>query len=375
MKIGVPKEIKADEYRVGLVPSSVRELTTLGHEVFIESQAGLGIGISDTNYIDAGATIIPTAAEVFAVSTLIVKVKEPQVIELDYLKPAHILFTFLHLGADLKQAQGLLESGCSALAYETVTDAFQRLPLLTPMSMVAGRLAVQAGAHALEKAQLGRGILLGAIPGIAPAQVLIIGGGVVGTQAIRMAIGMEAQVTVMDQSLACLENLEAKFGGRLNTVFFTQAALEYYLATADLVIGAVLIPGSAAPKLLTRSMLSLMQPGSVLVDVAIDQGGCFETSRATTHSSPMYIEEQIVHYCVANMPGAVPRTATLALNNATLPFIILLAELGLCKSCEQNSYLQNGLNIYQGKVTHPAVAAALDHRYYAPQEVLINLTF
>lgn len=370
MKVGVPTEIKSDEYRVGLVPSSVRELVENGHDVYIQQGAGLGIDISDDEYKAAGATILSTAEEIFNQADMIVKVKEPQLPEIKLLKPGQLLFTYLHLAPDPEQALGLMESGATAIAYETVTDKYGRLPLLAPMSVVAGRMSIQAGAHALEKAQGGRGNLLGGVPGVEPAKVVILGGGVVGTNALRMAIGMEALVTVLDKSLSRLEELDSQFGASLNTVFSTKDSIERYIKEADLVVGAVLVPGASAPKLVSKEQLSMMHPGSVLVDVAIDQGGCFETSRPTTHSKPIYNIDGVVHYCVANMPGAVPRTATFALNNATLPFVLALAKMGYKHACLKDPHLLNGLNVHQGKITHAAVAEALNQEFYAPEELL-----
>lgn len=363
MHIGVPKETKNHEYRVGMTPASVRELVTRGHVVMVERDAGTGAGFPDEDYSFAGAHIASDAAAVFAVADMIVKVKEPDEKECRALKEGQILFTYLHLAPDLKQAERLLESGCVAIAYETVTDAQGGLPLLAPMSEVAGRLSVQAGAHCLEKAQGGSGILLGGVPGVPPAKVVVMGGGVVGTHALHIALGMRANVFVLDKSLKRLRELDAQFSNRLSTCYATTDAIEEHLITADLVIGAVLIPGAKAPKLVSRALLGKMRPGSVLVDVAIDQGGCFETSHATSYSEPTYVEEGIVHYCVPNMPAAVPRTATFALNHATLPFIVSLADLGYRQACYQNPYLLNGLNIYAGQVTHRAVAAALNKPY------------
>jgi len=370
MRIGVPKEIKNHEYRVGMVPSSVRELVANGHQVFIETGAGNGIGISDEGYRQAGATIVNTAAEVFETGEMIVKVKELQSKEIAMCREGQILFTYLHLAPDPEQTQGLIDSGCIAIAYETVTDEQGRLPLLAPMSEVAGRMSIQAGAHALEKAQGGRGILLGGVAGVEPGRVVVLGGGVAGTNAIRMAIGMEAQVTVLDRSLKRLGELDAQFGPALHTIYSTKDAIERYVTQADLVIGAVLVAGASAPKLVTREMLSQMKPGAVLVDISIDQGGCFETSRPTTHSEPTYLLEGIVHYCVTNMPGGAPRTSTFALNNATLPFIVDIANKGYQRALLENSHLRNGLNVHKGKVTHPAVAAALGHKSFSPLEVL-----
>lgn len=370
MRIGVPKEIKNHEYRVGLTPSSVRELISHGHQVMIEASAGIGIDIADEDFRQAGATIIDTAAEIFETADLIVKVKEPQPSECKMLREGQIIFTYLHLAPDPNQAKALIESGCTAIAYETVTDSDGRLPLLAPMSEVAGRMAIQAGAHALEKAQGGRGILLGGVAGVAPGHVVVLGGGVVGTNALRIAIGVEAEVTVLDKSLKRLRELDAEFGPSLHTIYATQDAIERYVCEADLVVGAVLLPGGSAPKLVSRSMLSKMKPGSVLVDVSIDQGGCFETSMPTTHAEPTYTIDGVVHYCVANMPGGVPRTSTFALNNATLPFIVEIANKGYKRALLEDTHLRDGLNIHRGKVTHAAVAGALNYKCYQPLEVL-----
>lgn len=370
MKIGVPKEIKNREYRVGMVTSTVRELVLQGHEVLVETKAGDGIGLSDTDYANAGAKIVNHAADIFASVDMIVKVKEPQPNECKMLREGQVLFTYLHLAPDPEQAELLMQSKCVAIAYETVTQPRGGLPLLTPMSQVAGRMSIQAGAHCLEKAQGGSGILLGGVPGVAPAKVVVIGGGVVGTNAIRMAMGMEAQVTVLDTSLNRLQELDFQFGSKLNTIFATAESIERYVLDADLVIGAVLVPGAAAPKLVKRSMLSKMRPGSVLVDVAIDQGGCFETSRPTTHDEPTYIVDNIVHYCVANMPGAVARTSTFALNNATFPFIMELANKGYRRALLEDPHLLEGLNVYKGHITHKAVAEALNKSYVPPRELL-----
>lgn len=370
MRIGVPKEIKNHEYRVGLTPSSVRELMSHGHTIFVETQAGAGIDISDEHYRQAGAVIIDTAAEIFDSCELIVKVKEPQPGECKMCREGQVLFTYLHLAPDPQQAKALLESACTAIAYETVTDAEGRLPLLAPMSEVAGRMSIQAGAHALEKSEGGRGILLGGVAGVAPGRVVVLGGGVVGTNAIRMAIGVEAEVTVLDKSLKRLRELDSQFGPALHTIYATQDAIDRYVCEADLIIGAVLMPGGSAPKLVSRAMLSKMKPGAVLVDVAIDQGGCFETSMPTTHAEPTYMVDGIVHYCVANMPGGVPRTSTFALNNATLPFVVDLANKGYKRALLEDAQLREGLNIHRGKVTHPAVAAALNYKCYQPLEVL-----
>jgi alanine dehydrogenase len=365
--VGVPKEIKSHEYRVGLTPGSVNEIVSRGVKVLIEKSAGEGIGLMDEDYIAAGAEIRNTADEIFEQSDMIVKVKEPQPSECIKLSRGQTLYTYLHLAPDPKQAELLLESGCTAIAYETVSDAHNGLPLLVPMSQVAGRMSIQAGAHCLEKAAGGSGMLLGGVPGVAPAEVVVIGGGVVGTNAVRMAMGMEASVTVLDKSLNRLRELDFQFGSKLNTIYATNEQLEHYVTQADLVVGAVLVAGAKAPKLVTRDMLKKMRPGSVVVDVAIDQGGCFETSRATTHQEPTYVEEDIVHYCVANMPGAVARTSTFALNNATLPFALDLVTKGVKKALLEDPHLMNGLNIHDGKVTHKAVAEALNKPYADPK--------
>lgn len=370
MIIGVPKEIKSNEHRVGMVPASVGELVSHGHQVFIETQAGMGIGFTDADYQAVGASILDSAADVFNKADMIVKVKEPQLEECAMLREGQLLFTYLHLAPDPVQTQALLASGCTAIAYETVTDNSGALPLLTPMSQVAGRLSVQAGAHALEKHCGGSGILLGGVPGVASANVVVIGGGVVGTNAARMAMGLEAKVTVIDKSLRRLKELDFEFGSKLNTIYATKHAMNEYISQADLVIGAVLIPGAAAPKLVTRDMLKTMHAGSVMVDVAIDQGGCFETSKPTTHSDPTYMVDGVVHYCVANMPAAVPRTAAVALNNATLPFILALANKGPRQAMREDGHLLNGLNIHEGKLTCSAVATAQDLEFVPPSEVL-----
>jgi len=371
MQVGVPKEIKPDEYRVGLTPASVRELTIHGHQVVVERDVAAGIGISDDAYRAAGATVAGSAAEVFAASALIVKVKEPQPDEIAMLRDGQVLFTYLHLAADQVQTEGLLRSGATCVAYETVTDARGTLPLLAPMSEVAGRMAVQVGAHCLEKEQGGAGILLGGVPGVAAAKVVVLGGGVSGTNAARMAVGLEASVTIIDKSLPRLYDLDLQFGPRATTLFSTAEAIEHAVLGADLVIGAVLVPGGAAPKLVSRAMLRAMRPGSVLVDIAIDQGGCFETSRPTTHSHPTYVEEGVVHYCVTNMPGAVARTSTLALNNATLPFVLALAGKGWRQALADDVHLRHGLNVHAGKLTHEAVARDLGLRY-TPAEAVIK---
>ena len=360
MQIGVPKEIKNNEFRVGLTPESVSDLVAAGHAVVIEAGAGLGIGAEDTAYVTAGATIADDAATVFETAEMIVKVKEPQPEERARLRPHHLLFTYLHLAPDPEQTRDLLASGATCIAYETVTDAGGGLPLLKPMSQVAGRLAIQAGATALEKPKGGRGVLLGGVPGVMPGKVAILGGGVVGVNAARMAVGLGADVTILDRSLPVLERLETQFGPTARCLYSTQSLLAETVAEADLVIGAVLVPGAAAPKLVTRAMLATMKPGAVLVDVAIDQGGCFETSHATTHAEPTYEIDGIVHYCVANMPGAVARTSTYALNAATLPFVLALAGKGWRTALLADPHLRAGLNVWNGKLTCAPVAEALD---------------
>ena len=370
MLIGVPTEIKAQEYRVGLVPASVRELVLHGHQVIVQSGAGVGIGLSDDDYRQSGAEICSTAEEVYGQAQMIIKVKEPLKPEFSLLREDQILFTYLHLAPDPVQTEHLLASGVTAIAYETVTDNYGALPLLSPMSEVAGRMSIQAGAHCLEKAQGGCGMLLGGVAGVAPAKVVVIGGGVVGTSALRMAVGMEADVTVIDISLNRLRELDLQFGAQLNTIFSTRHAIEEYVANADLVIGAVLVPGAAAPKLVTKEMVARMHPGSVIVDVAIDQGGCIETSRPTTHDEPTYLVDDVVHYCVTNMPGAAARTATFALNNSTLPFAINIANKGYRQALTDDSHLRNGLNIHKGQVTHQAVARDLGYEYMPPERAL-----
>ena len=359
MRVGVPKEIKSHEYRVGMVPGSVRELIHHGHSVVVQSGAGTGIGFDDEAYRKIGATVVPTAEEVFAAGEMIVKVKEPQPQEIALLRPGQVLFTYLHLAADKAQAEGLMRSGSVNIAYETVTDARGGLPLLAPMSEVAGRMSVQVGAHYLEKDQGGSGVLLGGVPGVAAAKVVVIGGGVSGTNAARMAMGVEAYITVIDRSLHRLYELDMQFGSEMHTLFSTVDNIEREVVSADLVIGAVLVPGAAAPKVVTRDMVKRMRPGSVMVDIAIDQGGCFETSRPTTHAEPVYVEEGVIRYCVTNMPGAVARTSTFALNNATLPFVLALADKGWKRALADNPHLRNGLNICDGRITHAAVAEAL----------------
>lgn len=370
MIIGVPKEIKNHEYRVGMVPSSVRELVSKGHEVFVETNAGAGIGFSDQDYVNAGAKILATASEVFAKAEMIVKVKEPQAVERAMLRHDQILFTYLHLAPDLPQTEDLIKSGAVCIAYETVTDDRGGLPLLAPMSEVAGRMSIQAGAMALEKSSGGRGMLLGGVPGVEPAKVVIIGGGMVGTNAAQMAVGMGADVVVLDRSIDALRRLNVQFGSAVKAIYSTADAIERHVLEADLVIGGVLIPGAAAPKLVTRSMITRMKPGSAIVDVAIDQGGCVETSHATTHQDPTYIVDDVVHYCVANMPGAVARTSTFALNNATLPYILKLASLGYKEALLQDKHLLNGLNVIHGKVVCKEVAHALGLEYTAPITLL-----
>ena len=361
----MPKEIKVHEYRVGLTPPSVAELTAHGHKVIVETGAGGGIDFTDGDYVAAGATIAPTPQAVFAGADMIVKVKEPQLHECAWLRPDQTLFTYLHLAADKPQAEALMASGATCIAYETVTDRRGGLPLLRPMSEVAGRMAVQVGAHYLEKEQGGRGILLGGVPGVAPGRVAILGGGVSGLNAAQMAVGMRADVTIYDISTSRLAEIDAMFEGRVKTAFSSRAAISAAVARAHVVIGAVLIPGAAAPKLVNRDMLKLMKRGSVLVDIAIDQGGCFETSRATTHADPVYVVDGIIHYCVANMPGAVARTSTFALNNATLPFVVRLANQGAVAAMAADVHLAEGLNVSGGEIRHKAVADALHLRYRA----------
>ncbi|MCP5242919.1 alanine dehydrogenase [Nitrosomonas sp.] len=370
MRIGVPKEIKTHENRVGLTPSSVRELTVHGHQVMVQKNAGLAINLDDGRYQAAGAEIVETAEEIFAQAELIVKVKEPQPEELKLLRADQILFTYLHLAPDPAQAEALLESGCIAIAYETVTDQYGGLPLLAPMSEVAGRMSIQAGAHALEMDQGGRGMLLGGVSGVPSAKVVILGGGVVGTNAARVAMGMEAHVTVIDKSIHRLQQLDLQYGSRINTVFSTVDAIEEQVSEADLVVGAVLVPGGSTPKLVSHKLVENMNRGAVLVDVAIDQGGCFATSRPTTLANPIYILDDVVHYCVSNMPGAVARTSTFALNNVTLPYVLSIAEKGGQGALIDDPHLRNGLNVYQGQITHQAVAHDLGLLYVDPQELL-----
>ena len=370
MLIGVPKEIKVHEYRVGLTPASVGEFIAHGHKVLVERNAGVGIGADDAAYQAAGAEIAETAVEVFAAAEMIVKVKEPQAPERKLLRDGQILFTYLHLAPDAAQTKDLVDSGAICIAYETVTDGGRGLPLLAPMSQVAGRLSIQAGAHCLERAHGGEGILLGGVPGVAPASVLVIGGGVVGENAIEIALGMGAEVVVLDRSVDVLARLSHRFGPALKTVYSTRAAIDQYLTEADLAIGAVLVAGKSAPKLVTAEHLKVMKPGSVLVDVAIDQGGCFATSRPTTHQEPTYVIDGVVHYCVANMPGAVPRTSTHALNNVTLPYGLALADKGYKRALLENPNFLNGLNVCCGKVTYQAVAEDLSYDYIEPTRAL-----
>jgi alanine dehydrogenase len=370
MLIGVPKEIKNHEYRVGMTPLSVREAVRHGHKVSVEAGAGLGVGVSDENYKTAGAQIIPEAAEIFAKADMIVKVKEPQAIERKMLREGQILYTYLHLAPDPEQTKELVASGAICIAYETVTGSRGGLPLLAPMSQVAGRMSIQSGAHCLEKAQGGRGVLLGGVPGVAPAKVVILGGGVVGTNAAAMALGLGADVVILEKSTDRMEELVARFGTGLKTLYSTQGTVEDECAEADLVIGGVLIPGAAAPKLITRKMLKDWKNGSVLVDVAIDQGGCAETSKPTTHADPTYVVDGVIHYCVANMPGGVARTSTFALNNVTLPYALAIADKGYKKALLDDFHLRNGLNVYRGKVTYKAVADDLGYEYVPAEKAL-----
>ncbi|MES5814780.1 alanine dehydrogenase [Pseudoxanthomonas sp. Soil82] len=370
MLIGVPKEIKNHEYRVGLTASGARELSARGHQVLVERDAGVGIGLANEAFEAAGAQIVDSAAEVYGRAEMIIKVKEPQPAECAMLRPGQLLYAYLHLAPDPEQTRALLASGCTAIAYETVTDDRGGLPLLAPMSEVAGRMSIQAGAHALEKAQGGSGILLGGVPGVKPAEVMVIGAGTVGLNAARMAMGLGAHVTVLDRSLDRLKYVDELYGERLTTIYSTRDAIEDRLPYTDLVVGAVLIPGAAAPKLLSRGHLKLMRPGSVLVDVAIDQGGCFETSRPTTHQEPTYEVDGIIHYCVANMPGGVARTSTFALTNATLPHALALADKGAVQALRDDVNLRNGLNVHAGKLTYRAVADALNLPFTPAAEAL-----
>jgi len=370
MKVGVPKEIKNNEFRVGMVPASVQEVVHSGHEVIVETLAGSGIGYTDADYEAVGASIRNTAEEIFAEAEMIVKVKEPQANERAMLREDQILFTYLHLAPDMPQTEDLVKSKAVCIAYETVTSPFGGLPLLAPMSEVAGRMSIQAGAQCLERSHAGRGMLLGGVPGVAPAKVTIIGGGVVGSSAAQMAVGMGADVAILDRNVDVLRKLNVQFGSSVKTIFSTKEALDQHVLNADLVIGGVLIPGAEAPKLVTREMISKMKPGAALVDVAIDQGGCFETSKPTTHAEPTYIIDEVVHYCVANMPGAVPRTSTFALNNVTLPYILQLANKGYRQALADDKHLLEGLNVYQGKVTCEHVAENLGFDYVSAKEAL-----
>jgi len=371
MHIGVPREIKTQEYRVGLIPSSVRELTHHGHQVTVESGAGAGISFTDDDYRAAGATIAPDAATVFAVADLVVKVKEPQPSEFTLLRDGQILFTYLHLAAEPVVTDALVAANCVAIAYETVTDHRGGLPLLAPMSEVAGRMAVQVGAYCLEKEHGGRGVLLGGVSGVEAANVLVIGGGVAGTNAARMAMGMEARVTVLDRSLDRLKELDMRFGAMLNTIYATVDAVERYVLSADLVVGAVLVPGAATPKVVSADLVKRMKSGAAVVDISIDQGGCFETSRPTTHDNPTFIVDEVVHYCVTNMPGAVARSSSVALNNATLPFVMELADKGYRRALYENDHFRAGLNVHRRDITHPAVAKALGRPFRHPEDAIV----
>jgi alanine dehydrogenase len=359
MRVGVPKEVKSHENRVGLVPAAAEEFDHHGHQVIVESEPGREIGFSDDDYRAAGAEIASDAKVVFATADMIVKVKEPEPAEVEMMRPGQILFTYLHLAADRRLSEGLMRSGATCIAYETVTDPYGGLPLLAPMSEVAGRMSIQVGAHCLEKEQGGCGILLGGVAGVAPGKIVILGGGVSGTHAARMAMGIEASVTVIDKSLRRLSELNTQYGARLQTLFATVQIIEREVRAADLVIGAVLVPGAAAPKLVRRETVRQMKRGAAIVDISIDQGGCFETSRPTTHAAPTYETEGVIHYCVTNMPGAVAKTSTFALNNATLPFALALANRGWKRALDEDVHLRNGLNVYDGHITHPAVASAL----------------
>ena len=374
MLIGVPKEIKNNEFRIGLTPAGVKEMVQHGHQVMVQQDGGLSIGFDDAQYTAVGAEIVEKAEEIFSRAEMIIKVKEPQANECKMLSPGQILFTYLHLAPDPKQTKLLLESGATCIAYETVTEEGHGLPLLAPMSEVAGRMAVQAGAHNLEKTQGGNGMLLGGVPGVEPAKVLVIGGGVVGINAARMAMGMGADVTLLDRSLDRLKELDMWFGGRLKTVYSTAESVERHALEADLVIGAVLIPGAAAPKLISRELVGRMKTGSVMVDVAIDQGGCFETSKATTHEDPTYIVDGVVHYCVANMPGGVARTSTMALTNATLPYALKLADKGVAQALQDDVHLRDGLNVHAGMVTYKAVADTLGYDYVEALKALESVS-
>ena len=370
MKVGVPREIKVLEYRVGMVPAGVRELVHDGHEVIVETDAGAGIGMTDADYTAAGATVVATAKEVYERADLIVKVKEPQLNECGMLRKEQVIFTYLHLAADPEQTAALVQSGTTAIAYETVTADDGSLPLLTPMSEVAGRLSIQAGAYALQKSNGGRGVLLGGVPGVAPGDVLIIGGGVSGANAAEMAIGLGAKVTILDRSVPRLRQINEIWGGRVRTEYSTKHAIDVLVPQADLVIGAVLVAGAAAPKLVTAEHVKQMRAGSVLVDISIDQGGCFETSRPTTHAEPTYVVDDVVHYCVTNMPGAVPRTSTFALTNVTLPFVKELANHGWREALSRDPHLAHGLNVHDGHINHEAVAHDLGYEYLAAEDAL-----
>ncbi|WP_096702646.1 alanine dehydrogenase [Magnetospirillum sp. 15-1] len=370
MRIGVPREIKSHEYRVGLTPGSVRELVHHGHQVLVETQAGAGIGCADAAYRAAGAEVAADAAGVFAFADLVVKVKEPQPVEFALLRPGQILFTYLHLAPDPTQTKALVESGVSAIAYETVTDSNGRLPLLAPMSEVAGRMSIQVGAHCLEKEQGGSGVLLGGVPGVAPAKVVVLGGGVVGSNATRMAVGLGARVVVLDRSLTRLAQIDELLLNTVETAYATMDNIEHHVLEADLLIGAVLVPGASAPRLVSRELVGAMRPGSVVVDVAIDQGGCIATARPTTHAAPTYLEQGVVHYCVTNMPGAVARTSAFALNNATLPFVLALADKGLVGALSDDPHFRAGLNVHHGVVTHAAVARDLGYAHVAAETAL-----
>jgi len=370
MKVGIPKEIKTLEFRVGMTPAGVRELVHDGHEVVVETNAGLGIGMFDADYETAGAKVLGTAEEVFAAADMIIKVKEPQLHECAMLRDDQVLFTYLHLAADPAQTKGLVDSGTTAIAYETVTADDGSLPLLTPMSEVAGRLSIQSGAYHLQKANGGRGVLLGGVPGVAPGKVVIIGGGVSGLNAADMAIGLGAEVTILDRSLPRLRELDEMWGGRVHTIYSTKHEIDRLVPEADLVVGAVLVAGAAAPKLVTAQNVKNMHTGAVMVDISIDQGGCFETSRPTTHAEPTYVVDDVVHYCVTNMPGAVPRTSTFALTNATLPFVKSLANLGWREALIKDPHLANGLNVNAGRINHEAVAHDLDYEYVSAHDAL-----
>ncbi len=370
MLVGIPKEIKNHEYRVGLTPESVAEVVGHGHQVIVETHAGLGIGADDSAYQAAGAEIVDTAAIVFERADMVVKVKEPQAVERAMLREGQLLFTYLHLAPDPEQTADLIKSKATCIAYETITGVHGGLPLLAPMSGVAGRMAIQAGAHSLEKTQGGLGMLLGGVPGVAPAKVVVIGGGVVGSHAAEMAVGLRADVAIFDRSNDVLQRLDHLFQGSAKTLYSTKGLLEKYVLEADLVIGAVLVPGAAAPKLVTKAMIEKMKPGAVVVDVAIDQGGCFETSKATTHQDPVYVVDDVVHYCVANMPGGVPKTSTYALNNATLPYVLRLADKGWKGALAGDPHFTLGLNVHDGKVTNAEVAEALGYDYVSPESYL-----